>query len=123
MQYEEFLQVVQHGWSIPTNQTDKAKALAAKFKNLRRVLKAWQQQISSLANRIKNTKLNIILAFPMEVRTNIPVKIRGEKKNWKGKSVQGMISLRVNIRTCTANLHTCKKKFKSFFLLHIDLTS
>ena len=57
MEHEHFLQIVQHGWSIPTFQTDVAKRLTAKFKNLRRVLKAWQQNISSLSATISNVKL------------------------------------------------------------------
>jgi hypothetical protein len=42
MEHEHCLQVVQHGWSLPTFQTNKAKNLTAKFKNLRRVRKGWQ---------------------------------------------------------------------------------
>jgi exonuclease III len=41
MEHEHFLAVVAHGWAVPTTQTDSAKILSAKFKNLRRVLKAW----------------------------------------------------------------------------------
>lgn len=41
MEHEHCLQVVQHGWSLPTFQTNKAKNLTAKFKNLR-VRKGWQ---------------------------------------------------------------------------------
>lgn len=83
MQYEDFLQVVQHGWSIPTNQTDKAKALTAKFKNLRRVLKAWQQQISSLANRIKNTKLILSLMEILEEFRDLSI------AEWNFKNILG----------------------------------
>jgi len=43
-----FLEVVNHGWSLPTFQIDATKNLIAKLKNLRRVLKAWQKHISSL---------------------------------------------------------------------------
>jgi hypothetical protein len=42
MEHEQFLNVVSHGWSVPTQQQDAAKILTEKFKNLRRVLKAWQ---------------------------------------------------------------------------------
>jgi hypothetical protein len=48
MEHEHFMDVVSHGWSVPTLQHDAAKTLTAKFKNPRRVLKAWQSQISSL---------------------------------------------------------------------------
>lgn len=40
MEHEDFLAVVQHGWNVPISQSDKAKVITAKFKNLRRVLKA-----------------------------------------------------------------------------------
>jgi hypothetical protein len=39
MLHEEFMQVLNHGWSIPVQLTDEAKKLEAKFKNLRRVLR------------------------------------------------------------------------------------
>jgi hypothetical protein len=42
MEHEHFLAVVSHGWAVHTAQTDSDKILTAKFKNLRRVLKAWQ---------------------------------------------------------------------------------
>jgi hypothetical protein len=50
------MDVVSHGWSVPTLQHDAAKTLTAKFKNPRRVLKAWQSQISSLNTNIANLK-------------------------------------------------------------------
>lgn len=61
MEHEHFLQIVQHGWSLPTFHTDVAKNLTAKFKNLRRVLKAWQRNLSSLSANISNVKL--VLSF------------------------------------------------------------
>jgi hypothetical protein len=39
MLHEDFMQVLNHGWSIPVQLTDKAKKFGAKFKNLRRVLR------------------------------------------------------------------------------------
>lgn len=38
MEHDDFMSVVQHAWSIPVYQQDKAKYLTAKFKNQRRVL-------------------------------------------------------------------------------------
>ena len=61
MEHEHFMDIVQHGWSLPTSQTDTAKIITAKFKNLRRVIKAWQSQLSSLKAVISNVKL--ILTF------------------------------------------------------------
>ena len=48
MEHDNFMEIVQHGRSIPTVHTDKAKIISGKFKNLRRVIKAWQANISSL---------------------------------------------------------------------------
>lgn len=61
MEHEQFMDIVAHGWSIPTNQTDKAKILTAKFNNLIRVLRAWQTNLSSLKANIENVKF--ILTF------------------------------------------------------------
>jgi hypothetical protein len=38
--HDDFMQVMEHGWNVPTYQTDKAKVMTAKLKNLRRVLRA-----------------------------------------------------------------------------------
>jgi len=70
MEHEHFLQVVQHGWSILTFQTDVAKNLTAKFKNLRRVLKTWQRNISSLLANISNVKLILSLMELLEAHKN-----------------------------------------------------
>ncbi|KAG2577531.1 hypothetical protein PVAP13_6NG126803 [Panicum virgatum] len=61
MEHEHFLEIVQHGWSLPTGQYDKVKIISAKFKNLRRVMKAWQAQLSSLKANISNVKLILTL--------------------------------------------------------------
>lgn len=61
MEHDHCLDSVAHGWFIPTNQTDSAKILTAKFKNLRRVLKAWQDQLSNMKENINNVK--IVLDF------------------------------------------------------------
>ena len=61
MEHEHFLDVVQHGWTLPTNQTDCAKIISAKFKNLRRVIRTWQAHLSSLKANITNVKL--VLSF------------------------------------------------------------
>ena len=61
MEHEHFMSIVQHGWSLPTFKNDSTKIITAKFKNLRRVIKAWQAQLSSLKAAISNVKL--ILSF------------------------------------------------------------
>jgi len=40
MEHEHFMDIVQHGWALPTIHSDKAKIISGKFKNLRRVIKA-----------------------------------------------------------------------------------
>lgn len=44
LERSDFRQVMEHAWSLPIGDTDKAKRMVAKFKNLRRVLRAWQSQ-------------------------------------------------------------------------------
>lgn len=48
MDHADFMFVVEHGWNVPTRHIDMAKVITAKFKNLHRVLKAWQSKMSSL---------------------------------------------------------------------------
>jgi hypothetical protein len=57
MLHEDFMQVLNHGWSIPVQLTNKAKKLGAKFKNLRRVLRLWHQQLSNLMAILRNIKV------------------------------------------------------------------
>lgn len=62
--HDSFPQALQHGWNIPINQTDSAKSITAKFKNLRSVFKLWRTQLPNLATTIENTK-NIIQFMDM----------------------------------------------------------
>jgi hypothetical protein len=73
LEHEHFLAVVAHGWAVPTFQTDSAKILSAKFKNLRRVLKAWQSQISNLKANIANVKSVLILRGILEEYKDLTV--------------------------------------------------
>jgi hypothetical protein len=66
MLHEEFMQVLHHGWSVPIPFSDKARKLGAKFKNLRRVLRAWQQQLSNLAATIRNNKVLLFFLDTVE---------------------------------------------------------
>jgi hypothetical protein len=45
---------------------DKEKLLGAKFKNLRRVLRRWQSNLSNLAATLSNNKLVLFLLDSME---------------------------------------------------------
>jgi hypothetical protein len=73
LEHEHFLAVVAHGWSVPTFQTDSAKILSAKFKNLRRVLKSWQSQLSNLKVNIANVKSVLILLGILEEYRDLTV--------------------------------------------------
>jgi hypothetical protein len=61
MEHQDFLPLVQHAWSAPTFETDAAKIITGKFKNLRKVLKDWQRNLSSLKVAIHNVTL--VLTF------------------------------------------------------------
>lgn len=52
---QDIQQVLQHGWELQGAHTDKARRVVAKFRNLRRVLRAWHARISNLAATISNT--------------------------------------------------------------------
>ena len=58
-EHEHFFNVVQHAWSLPLPQLDMAKLITEKFKNVRRVIRAWQSHLSSLKANISNVKLII----------------------------------------------------------------
>lgn len=61
MEHPDFMSIIQHGWNLPIVATDKAKAIYAKFKNLRRVLKAWHSNLSNMKVSMANVK--IVLSF------------------------------------------------------------
>lgn len=61
MEHEQFINVVAHGWSVPVQHSDKAKIITAKCKNLKKVLRVWQQQLSSL--KVNISKVKLILNF------------------------------------------------------------
>jgi hypothetical protein len=66
MMREEFMEVMEHAWSIPNNQPDVAKRLGSKFKNMRKFLKQWHGNIANLAKTIENSKRMILLLDSME---------------------------------------------------------
>jgi exonuclease III len=66
--HNDFMEVMNHGWNVPTAIEDKAKKLGAKLKNLRRVLRAWHSQLSNLAATIENNKLMLFLLDNMELQ-------------------------------------------------------
>jgi hypothetical protein len=56
LEHEDFMAILQQGWSSTSQLHDCAKNLSAKFKNLRRVFKAWKAHLPNLAAVIKTTK-------------------------------------------------------------------
>lgn len=66
LQHEDFLSVMHHGWNDPTDQTDSAKMISAKFKNLRRAFKIWKAQLPNLAATITCSKQTLQLLYIME---------------------------------------------------------
>ena len=59
LHHEDFLQQVTLGWFSEIQHS--AKALTAKYKNLRKVLKEWKKTLSNLTQNINNVKL--VLSF------------------------------------------------------------
>jgi hypothetical protein len=57
---------MEHGWSLPNNQSYKAMLMGNKFKNLRRILRQWQGHISNLAKTIEGNKMMIAFLDTME---------------------------------------------------------
>jgi hypothetical protein len=64
--HEEFFQILQNGWFSPVLYADKAKSLGAKFKNLKKVLRAWHAQISNLKRTIQNNKMLLMFLDILE---------------------------------------------------------
>jgi retron-type reverse transcriptase len=56
LEHEDFQTVLIQGWEQPSLQQDAAKVLTAKFKNLRKVFKAWKSQLPNLTKTIQNCK-------------------------------------------------------------------
>lgn len=63
---EEFIPILLQGWSLEQENLDSAKAIIAKFKNLRRLLKSWQSNFPSLASSIANVKAVLYLLDAIE---------------------------------------------------------
>jgi hypothetical protein len=43
MLHDEFMQIMENAWHSPNNIPDQAKRMVSKLKNLRGVLRKWQQ--------------------------------------------------------------------------------
>lgn len=70
-------------------QTDKAKVVGAKFKNLRRVLKTWKNQLPNLAKTIQNCKDVVLLLNTLEESRDITL----EEWNFRATVIDQLKSL------------------------------
>jgi hypothetical protein len=66
LEHHQFPEILQLGWNIPIQTEDKAKRISLKFKNLRKVLKAWKNQLPSLTKTIQSCKDTILLFDNLE---------------------------------------------------------
>jgi hypothetical protein len=66
MLHDDFTQVLNHGWSLPTYQTDAAKVLTIELKKLRQIFREWQTNLTSLAKTIEHNKLALKFVDIME---------------------------------------------------------
>jgi exonuclease III len=66
LEHNQFPNILQHGWNLPISLSDRAKRISAKFKNLRRVFKAWKNQLPNLGKTIQNCKDVILILDTME---------------------------------------------------------
>jgi hypothetical protein len=59
LQHSDFKQIVQNSLNIPVGHSDSAKRMNAKFKNLRRIIKLWPNNIPCLKNLI--SQVNVVI--------------------------------------------------------------
>jgi hypothetical protein len=57
----DFQQVLSQSWSNPSEHSDSAKLLTAKFKTLRKNIKAWQSSIRNLKKTVTNVREVLLL--------------------------------------------------------------
>jgi hypothetical protein len=65
MLHDEFMQIMEIAWHTPNNTLDQAKRMVSKLKNLRCVLRKWQQH-SNLAQVIDHNKAVIFFMDVIE---------------------------------------------------------
>lgn len=89
LKHSSFINVMQHGWGLPVTPSDNARALGAKFKNLRRVLRMWQKQLPSIAKTIQNCKEVISFMDILEEARDLTL----EEWNFRDQTNQQLNSL------------------------------
>lgn len=73
LQHPGFLQTAQSGWNDPSNQSDSAKAITAKCKNLRKTLRSWSQKLSNIKKNLENVKNVLSLLEAIEEHRDLTV--------------------------------------------------
>jgi hypothetical protein len=68
-----FMELVQAAWSTSVRAEGSASIIAAKFKNLRRVLKRWSKDISKLANLVKECNEVLVVLDKLEERRALSI--------------------------------------------------
>jgi hypothetical protein len=67
------MELVQAAWSTSVRAEGSASIIAAKFKNLRRVLKRWSKDISKLANLVKECNEVLVVLDKLEERRALSI--------------------------------------------------
>lgn len=70
MQHPGFMEIVQAAWNIQVRAINSASRIAAKFKNLRRVLRRWSKGISRLSNLINKCNDILLIMDKLEKQRN-----------------------------------------------------
>jgi hypothetical protein len=98
LEHHQFPDVLQHGWSLLVSQSDKAKKISAKFKNLRRVFKAWQSQLPNLPKTTQNCKDVILFLDVLEEHRDLCWK-NGTLGTWSASNFKTFSTC----KKCTGN--------------------
>jgi len=89
------MQTAQQGWEAVSSQADKAKTITAKFKNMRKVLRSWQQNLSSLKRILNNVKVILSLLEIIEECRDLTIMEQNFKETLIGKINQFLEQQRV----------------------------
>jgi hypothetical protein len=81
MMTEDFMQVMRNGWNLPNAQSDVAKKLGLKFKNLRKALRDWHSNPHSLAKTIENNKMMALFFDSLEEFRDLSL------QEWNAKNI------------------------------------
>lgn len=73
LQHPSFLPTAQQGWLAIPQQTNQAKFITAKFKNLRKVFRTWQKNLSNLKTIIEQVKTIISLLEVIEESRDLTI--------------------------------------------------